>query len=154
MSLPPFVHRAIPFLVALAAIGCDRAGKSQPRGQRDAAVQVTVAEAKMVPWERKLSIVGELFPNQEARIAAEVEGRVETTLVEVGDVVTKGAELAQIDTASYQGMVNLATANVAKAEAAAENQKENIERLNQLRKTGSVSVSYTHLRAHETPEHL
>jgi membrane fusion protein (multidrug efflux system) len=139
MSLPPFVHRAIPFLVALAAIGCDRAGKSQPRGQRDAAVQVTVAEAKMVPWERKLSIVGELFPNQEARIAAEVEGRVETTLVEVGDVVTKGAELAQIDTASYQGMVNLATANVAKAEASAENQKENIERLNQLRKTGSVS---------------
>jgi RND family efflux transporter MFP subunit len=139
MSHLPFVRRAIPFLIALTAVGCDRTGKGQPRGQRDAAVQVTVAEAKMVPWERKLSIVGELFPNQEARIAAEVEGRVETTLVEVGDVVTKGAELAQIDTASYQGMVNLATANVAKAEAAAENQKENIERLNQLRKTGSVS---------------
>jgi membrane fusion protein (multidrug efflux system) len=135
----PFVRHATPCLIALAVVGCNRTEKSQSHGRRDAAVQVTLAEAKTVPWERKLSMVGELFPNQEARIAAEVEGRVETTLVEVGDVVSKGAEMAQIDTASYQGMVNLATANVAKVEAAAENQMENIERLNQLKKTGSVS---------------
>ncbi len=123
----------------LADAGCDKAAADKSRGSRDASVQVSLAVVKTVPWERTLALVGELFPNQEARISAEVEGRIEKTFAEVGDPVKAGGELAQIDSASYQGMVNLASANVAKAEASAENQTANLERLNQLKKTGSVS---------------
>lgn len=96
-------------------------------------------EVREVPWERSITLVGTLLPAQEARIAAEVEGSIEKTLVEVGDHVEKGAPLAQVDTASYQGMVNLQTANHNKAIANAENQRENLERLQRLRQSGSVS---------------
>lgn len=111
----------------------------QKRRDAGGPLAVTVAAAREVPWERKIALVGTLLANQEARIAAEVEGSIEKTLVEVGDHVAARAELAQIDTASYQGMVNLHTANHHKAIASAENQRENLERLQQLRKSGSVS---------------
>jgi RND family efflux transporter MFP subunit len=111
----------------------------QKRRGAENPLAVTVAEVREIPWERTIALVGTLMANQEARIAAEVEGSIEKTLVEVGDHVAVGAELAQIDTVSYQGMVNLHTANHNKAIANAENQRVNLERLQQLRKSGSVS---------------
>jgi len=124
-------------LVALAA--CSKPAREASRRDAAGAVNVTVVTARTEPWERKIFLVGALHANQEARIAAEVEGSIEKTLAEVGDGVKDGAELAQIDTASYQGMVNLQTANLAKAEANAENTAENLARLERLRQTGSVS---------------
>lgn len=139
------IRSAMPFLrLLLLAVFCvsaacsDSASQSKRRGAAGP-LAVTVAEAREAPWERSIALVGTLLPAQEARIAAEVEGSIEKTLVEVGDHVARGAELAQIDTASYQGMVNLHTANHNKAIANAENQRENLERLQQLRKSGSVS---------------
>lgn len=123
----------------LALFSCSKAEPQKKKGSRDGAVPVTLAEAREVPWERKIVLVGTLIANQEARIAAEVEGSIEKTHAEVGDPVAAGAELAQIDTASYQGMVNLQTANHNKAIANAENQKENLDRLQRLRQSGSVS---------------
>lgn len=122
-----------------ALFACSKAEPQKKKGSRDSAVPVTLAEVREVPWEKKIVLVGTLAPNQEARIAAEVEGSIEKTLAEVGDTVRAGAELAQIDTASYQGMVNLQTANFNKAQANADNQRDNLERLQQLKKSGSVS---------------
>jgi len=124
-------------LAGLAA--CSDAGPPSVRRGPGGPLAVTVAEVRAVPWERAIALVGTLLPNQEARIAAEVEGSIGKTLVEVGDRVAAAADLAQIDTASYQGMVNLYTANHNKAVASAENQRENLERLQQLRRSGSVS---------------
>jgi multidrug efflux pump subunit AcrA (membrane-fusion protein) len=95
---------------------------SKPKGDarkrdRNAPLTVTAVEVRLDPWERSIRLVGTLAANQEARIAAEVEGSIERTHVEVGDAVEAGRELAQIDTDSYQGMVNLQTANLAKAQA-------------------------------------
>ncbi|MEQ1860058.1 MAG: efflux RND transporter periplasmic adaptor subunit [Chthoniobacteraceae bacterium] len=126
-------------IILLALAACSKPAREGGRRDKDATVSVTVVAARTEPWERKILLVGALLPNQEARIAAEVEGSIEKTLAEVGDAVKAGAELAQIDTASYQGMVNLQTANLAKAEASAENTAENLSRLERLRKTGSVS---------------
>ena len=142
-SGPMFRRLSTLLLPALAAALC-ACGKSSPAPagpHRDDAVPVTLAEAKRVPWERRIALVGALLPNQQARIAAEVEGSIETTLAEVGDVVTTDQPLAQIDTASYKGQVSLYTANLAKAEANAQNQSENLERLQQLKKTGAVSTT-------------
>lgn len=130
----PFVCLAILVLAA-----CSKPAHEGGKRDKDTTVNVTVVAARTEPWERKILLVGALNANQEARIAAEVEGSIEKTLAEVGDVVKAGAELAQVDTASYQGMVNLQTANLAKAQANSENTAENLERLDRLRKTGSVS---------------
>lgn len=133
-----------PYLVYAFALACAACSKPKTEAEagkreRESAIGVRVVPARTEAWERKILLVGALLPNQEARIAAEVEGAVESTRVEVGDTVAAGTELAQIDTASYQGMVNLQTANLAKAEANAQNTGENLARLERLRKTGSVS---------------
>jgi membrane fusion protein (multidrug efflux system) len=134
--------RVLPLFFVLSATlltACPRADSGRSKTSRSDVVTVSVIEAQRVPWERKILLVGALYANQEARIAAEVEGSIEKTLAEVGDTVKEGDELAQIDTASYQGMVNLQTANLAKAQANADNAGENLARLDRLRKTGSVS---------------
>ena len=100
---------------------------------------VTVSPAKSVQWEKRLLLVGTLLPSQEARLAAEVEGRIEKTLVDVGAAVKAGQDIAQIDSASYQGMVNLNTANMNKAQVRADNETTNLVRLEKLRESGAVS---------------
>lgn len=133
--------KLLPALIACALMiftGCSKQEKKE-QGARNTTIPVTVIEAKQIPWERSLQLVGTLYPNQGARLAAEVEGRVEKTHVEVGDKVTKDQEIAQIDKASYQGQVNLHTANHNKAQINAENQTKNMERLDKLNQTGAVS---------------
>lgn len=125
--------------LAILVAGCDRPATPQGERRRDSAVAVTVAVAKSVQWEKRLLLVGTLLPSQEARLAAEVEGRIEKTLVDVGAAVTAGHDLAQIDSASYQGMVNLNTANMNKAQVRAENETTNLVRLEKLRGSGAVS---------------
>ena len=127
--------------IALAVLvaGCDRPATPQGERVRDLTVAVTVATAKSVQWEKRLLLVGTLLPSQEARLAAEVEGRIEKTLVDVGAAVKEGQELAQIDSASYEGMVNLNTANMNKAQVRADNETTNLVRLARLRESGAVS---------------
>jgi RND family efflux transporter MFP subunit len=133
------IRFALVFALAVAVIGCDRAPSPQEGNRRTSPLPVTVAPVKSVRWEKRLLLAGTLLPAQEARLSAEVEGRVEKTRAEVGDLVKAGQELAQIDTASYQGMVNLNTANLNKAEVRAENETRNLERLEKLRASGAVS---------------
>ena len=126
-------------VLAVLVTGCDRPVTPQGERRRDSTVAVTVVVARSVQWEKRLLLVGTLLPSQEARLAAEVEGRVEKTLVDVGAAVKAGQDLAQIDSASYQGMVNLNTANMNKAQVRAENETTNLVRLEKLRESGAVS---------------
>ena len=128
-----------PFIAFLLLAGCGKPAGPARGGRPDGPLPVTLAEVRTAKWEQRLLCVGSLLPAQEARLSAEVEGRIEKTHVEVGDSVKAGSELAQIDTASYQGMVNLHTANHNKAQINADNQTVNLERLEKLRATGAVS---------------
>ena len=127
--------------LALVAAGCDRTLKTPETNRGDRSVPVTVVPARAVEWEKRLLLVGTLLPVQEARLSAEVEGRIEKTHVDVGAIVKAGQELAQIDSVSYQGMVNLHTANLNKAEVREENETRNLERLDKLRASGAVSTT-------------
>src|SRR5262245_35673404 len=130
--------RVFHLALLLALAGCKPAAAPEQRKQ-GGPVAVTLAEVREVKWEQRLLLVGTLLPEQEARLAAEVEGRIEKTHAEVGDTVKAGQDLAQIDTASYQGMVNMWTANANKAQITADNATVNLERLEKLRATGAVS---------------
>jgi membrane fusion protein (multidrug efflux system) len=125
--------------VAVVLSACKPAAGPEGRRQTGGPIAVTLGEVREEKWEQRILLVGTLLPEQEARLSAEVEGRIEKTHVEVGDSVKAGKELAQIDTATYVGMVNMWTANLNKAQVNSENQTTNLERLEKLRATGAVS---------------
>ena len=72
------MKRSIPFLcLCLAALAEEP--KTAPTSAVAMAVTVTVTAAELVPLDRTLAVVGTLFAKDEATLAAEVEGVVQTT---------------------------------------------------------------------------
>lgn len=64
-----------------------------------------------------LDLVGELRADEMVQVPAEVSGRVDKVLAEVGDRLAKGKPLAWIDRAMYRLRLDQAEANVKAAEA-------------------------------------
>lgn len=121
---------------------CKKQEAATPAGdKRSESVPVGVTTVTNVTWEREVSIVGTLYPKDEATIGAEVEGTVEGTLVDFGDRVRTGQELAFIDTALYEAQREQADGNLARVEANAINSRKNFARMAQLKKEGVASES-------------
>ncbi len=129
-------------LVATLVVSC---GKELPRDGATPgsapARPVRVARAEMRPLERALHVVGTLQAHDEAMVAAQVAGQIEKTIVDLGDRVTTGQELALIDTASYEALARQAAANVAKAHANAANAAQTLKRVQELQKDKIASSS-------------
>ena len=122
----------------LALTGCGPA--PAPTAPRPAPpVSVTLAPVRSVPIDRTLPVVGTLFARDEATLSAEVEGSIEKTLVEFGDRIRSGQELALIDTDSYTALAAQASARVAQARAAAVSAEHDLARQDKLRQTGIAS---------------
>src|SRR5207253_4605691 len=85
--------------IALALAGC---GRSAPSAESTApvvpAVAVRVVPARARTVDRTVDIVGALYANQEAKLAAEVDGQVKEVRVDLGDRVSAGQVLVRIDT--------------------------------------------------------
>ena len=120
---------------------CKREAPTGAKLQRSEATPVTVAAVTNVAWDNTVSIVGTLYPKDEAVIASQVEGQVEKTLVDFGDRVRTNQDLAFIDTASYEAQLEQATGNLAKAEANLANARQSFERVQKLRNDGIASAS-------------
>lgn len=128
-------------LFALAGASCSKPRTDANSHNHAETVTVTVVPVETIRLDRTIPIVGTLYPKDEATIAAEVEGRVEKTLVDFGDRVTGGQELAQIDTITYEALANQAAANLAKAKATAANAEQNLKRIEELRRDNIASQS-------------
>ena len=114
--------------------------QAAPAGRRGAAViPVDVQRVVTRPMDRTLPIVGTLFAKDEATLGAEVEGKVERTLVDFGDRVQTGQELALIDTTLFEALARQAAANVAKAQATATNAEKELKRIGELGAIASQS---------------
>src|SRR5689334_4820882 len=85
---------AIVGATALVA-GCSR---SQPvQAKQDAGpVPVRVASVTTRQVQRVVESVGTLFPFDESTISAEIEGRIEEVMVDLGDQVAPGQVLVKI----------------------------------------------------------
>src|SRR2546425_812276 len=83
-------------VLAIALGGC---GRSAPSAESAAApaVPVRVVTARARTVDRTVDIVGALVANQEAKLAAEVDGQVKEVLVDLGDRVKAGQVLVRID---------------------------------------------------------
>ena len=129
-------------VVTLAVIaGCSKSNDKMAKTAGDEGVPVTVTAVEVVPLDRTITVVGTLFAKDEATIAAQVEGQVEKTLVDFGDRVKAGQELALIDTTAYDSLARQSAANLAKARASADNAEQNLKRVQDLQKDKIASAS-------------
>src|SRR5258705_418498 len=103
-----------PLALALV-VSCSKPAASGAKTEFDDALPITVAKVEVVPMDQSLDIWGTLYAKDEAMLGAEVEGKVEKTLVDFGDRVKAGQELALIDTTTYEALARQAEANLAKA---------------------------------------
>lgn len=137
------LSKALAFLLVVGLClfsgSCSKQNNPANAKRGDGSVPVDVQPVGVLEMDRTLSIVGTLFAKDEATIGAEVEGRVEKTLVEFGDRVAAGQEIAFIDTASYEALARQAAANVAKARATADNADKDLVRMKNLGAIASPS---------------
>ena len=117
--VPVAVARTVA-LVALAVgltSACDTAkGESAAKTSEPAAMSVSVAAATEQPITRFLKVTGTLAAEEEAEVAAEIQGRVIATPVERGTRVAEGADLIRISPAEAQAQAAEAEANAAQLE--------------------------------------
>lgn len=133
----------IATMILATGAGCG-GGKTEHAGKpvsRTNAVVVAVTTVTNAAWDRTVSITGNLYAKDVATIAAQVEGQVERTVVDFGDRVQNNQELASIDTASYEALLQQAAGNSARAEAAFKIAQQNFDRVRRLRKEGVASES-------------
>src|SRR6187431_11165 len=97
--------RLLPVVCAiLLASSCSKKPNDAKPARGPALIPVDVAPVQTIKMDRTLPVVGTLFAKDEATIGAEVEGRIEKTLVEFGDRVKAQQELALIDTSLYEAL--------------------------------------------------
>ena len=104
----------LPFLLA-ATVGCGTNVKGESTTAGAAAPPVAVSSASAVerPIQRFLEVTGTLAAQEEAEVAAEVQGRVVATPVERGSRVDEGAPLIRIAATEMEAQVAEADANAA-----------------------------------------
>lgn len=132
----------VPALViGVICISCSKPTDESKMSRGEMGVPVEVATVETMHSDRTVPIVGTLFPKDEATICAEVEGRVEKTTVDFGDRVSKGQDLAQVDTAAYEALSRKAAADVERARATVTNAELNLTRIQALRLNNISSIS-------------
>lgn len=90
---------SIALSVVIAVAGCR---KEEPKAPARPAVDVTVTPVVLGPVDRTADIVGTLYGDEEVVLSAKVAGRMTEVSADVGDRVSGGAKLAQIDPIDYQ----------------------------------------------------
>jgi len=81
-------------VAALAAAGCQ--GKASGEGEAAARIRARVRPVELRELRRDVEAVGSLVALEETTVSAEVEGRVERILAEVGDRVSRGQPLVEV----------------------------------------------------------
>jgi membrane fusion protein (multidrug efflux system) len=139
---PRSLARAV-YLCGWLAVGLTSCSRSPTaaKARADNAIPVAVAKVEAVPLDRTVSVIGTLFAKDQATVGAQVEGQCEKTLVDFGDRLTTGQEIALIDTTTYQALAQQAAANLAKARAGAANAGQNLKRAHDLAKEKIASAS-------------
>ncbi len=113
------------------------AGKVREEALAPRAVHLVEVEARE---ERpSLELVGEIRADEMVPIPAEVAGQVERVLVEVGDVVHRGQELAWVDRTTFELRLHQAEADVAAAAADLALAQKELERKRDLVSDHTIS---------------
>jgi membrane fusion protein (multidrug efflux system) len=112
MRGPSYVFLLL-FLAAVAGCGTGVKGESTTETAAAAAIAIDASAAIEKPIRRFLEVTGTLAAQEEAEVAAEVQGRVIGTPVERGTRVGEGDALIRIASAEMEAQVAEADANAA-----------------------------------------
>ena len=104
-------------LAAAAAAGCSQSPEAGTRGEAGNPITVRLYPVEERTVRRPVQAVGSLFALEESTISAEVEGRVEQVLADVGDNVAEGQVLVTLSTVELQLELDRQRANVSQVRA-------------------------------------
>ncbi len=135
---------ALGAAAVLAALGlpeCSRnprAAEDENASGAEAVAEVTVVQVRAEEISAVVSVSGTIAapPNLDARVSAQVPGRVGKMLVAEGDRVSRGETLAKIEEGPFQDQLRQAEAAVEQARATLENARLNRERNDNLFQRG------------------
>ncbi len=104
-------------LVAIAATGasCSRPETAQARAKETAAKPVQVEEVRRDSVKRSVDVVGTLAAVDQVTISSEADGKVSKILADLGDKVTAGQVLIQLDHEKAQYTLDQQQAALARA---------------------------------------
>ena len=88
---------AFLLLLLFGTGSCSRAKESKVRGDSSDPIPVKTYSAEEQTVSRRVQAVGSLVPLDESVVSAQVEGRIEKVLVDVGDRVSEGQVMVTLD---------------------------------------------------------
>lgn len=106
--------------------------KNQVRDTSDLKVAVNAVEVKERTSERNLNLVGTVTAHREIEIKSEVQGKITSLTIDLGDYVPKGRVIARIDD-------RIRSISVANAEQSLADAKQNYERYKNLYEGGAAT---------------
>jgi len=128
-------------LAIVATCGCGKSKGAEDEAASNPVPEVTLTKVQRLPIGQELLVSGNLasLPNQDAKIAALVSGRIARVLVVEGDQVSQGQPLAELENRSLKDQLLQAEAAVALARANVENSKLSAQRNEGLLQRGIAS---------------
>ena len=139
-------------LIALVAVaGCKGAGESKAAAGPSAMLvgPENIAIVKAEEIRSGPAISGNITPEEQASVRAEVGGTVLQTLVEQGRPVSKGQVLARIDDAALRETELAARSGVTTARNTVDLQKRQLDRNEALLKAGAIAERDLDLARHQ-----
>lgn len=102
-------------VLATTVAACSKSPTAQARGRDDAVTPITVEPVLQQAVRRAVEVVGTLAAVDEVTVSAEAEGRVNRLLADLGDRVTAGQALVELDREKPQYNVDQQKAALARA---------------------------------------
>jgi HlyD family secretion protein len=113
---PKSLYPLIVFAVALGAVSaCSRTESAQAAARTDVPRPVSVDLVRQDAVHRAVEVVGTLAADSEVTVSAEAEGHVSRLLADLGDRVTAGQTLVELDRERSEYMLDQQRAALARA---------------------------------------
>lgn len=123
------------FLVPLTMVGCSNQAEEPERSsQRDRVLPVQGYEVQPRDLSRVVQVSASVEPFRTIRLASRTEGILTEVMVEEGDTVRAGQELARIDVREQH-------AELARAQARLDEQQTNFQRMEQLKERDYIDAA-------------
>lgn len=131
---------AIAGSLFLFCLACGKPNQNRDsKVDRSIATPVKVFVVKSENISEKLSNTGLIHAWKEITIIPDIGGKIDTILVEEGDMVKQGQLLAELDTRAFRLQLGQADAGVAVAEANYRDARRNLDRMEHLNTESAVS---------------
>jgi multidrug efflux system membrane fusion protein len=123
--------------MALGLAGCSgTSAQQQPRQATGGAVPVTIAQVVQKPMPLTIDVIGSVEPYSTVAVRSQITGQLTGVNFREGDDVRQGQVLFVLDRRPLEGTLAQAQANLAKDMAQANNARQQLQRYQDLQKSG------------------